>query len=84
MVIKMKKFICILLGLFYACAVFAEPLPKEDVPGPLKPWIDWALHDWKDVDCPFVYNDLSKTICSWPSELTLKFDNVGKGGTFHL
>ncbi len=74
MVIKMKKFICILLGLFYACAVFAEPLPKEDVPEPLKPWIDWALHDWKDVDCPFVYNDLLRTICSWPSELTLKFD----------
>jgi hypothetical protein len=69
----MKKFAYILLGLFYACSVFAEPLSKEDVPETLKPWIGWVLHGEKDVDCPFVYNDLSKTICIWPSELNLKF-----------
>jgi len=69
----MKKFAYILFGLFYACSVFAEPLSREDVPEPLKPWIGWVLHNEKDVDCPFAYNDLSKTICIWPSELNLTF-----------
>ncbi|MBW2166093.1 MAG: hypothetical protein JRG74_08365, partial [Deltaproteobacteria bacterium] len=48
----MKKFAYILFGLFYACSAFAEPLLKEAVPEPLKPWIGWVLHNEKDVDCP--------------------------------
>ncbi|MCK5508311.1 MAG: hypothetical protein KAI50_07295 [Desulfobacterales bacterium] len=48
----MKKIAYILLGLFYACSVFAEPISKEDVPEPLKPWIGWVLHGEKDGVIP--------------------------------
>ncbi|MCD4722240.1 MAG: hypothetical protein K8S13_20630 [Desulfobacula sp.] len=40
----MKKFIIYLVVLSCATSLFAEPLPHQKVPDPLKPWIDWVLH----------------------------------------
>ncbi len=69
----MKRFAICLVILFCASPIFADPLPKQNVPEPLKPWIDWVLHGEKEQDCPLVYNHLSKKICSWPSSLKLEF-----------
>ena len=50
-----------------------------DVPKPLEPWVDWALHDKKKIGCPYLYNDIERE-CTWPSRLKLDLSN--KGGTF--
>src|SRR6056297_2589416 len=65
-------------GLPYAPASGApqpnEPLAREKVPEPLKPWIDWALHGHPDQKaCPLIYNNVSRSICRWPSALRLTF-----------
>jgi hypothetical protein len=36
-----------------AAIVQAEPLGRSEVPPPLRPWIDWALHGVDDADCPW-------------------------------
>lgn len=51
--------------------VMAKPLTPEQVPEPLKPWIDWVLRDQSDRNCPFFYNSFEQKRCTWPSELTL-------------
>ncbi|MFN7976188.1 MAG: hypothetical protein U0166_28295 [Acidobacteriota bacterium] len=61
-------------------ALRAEPLPKDKVPEPLKPWVDWALHEEKDFPCPFFQGDGDRRQCVWPSRLALGLDD--KGGTF--
>jgi len=70
--IPMKKLVCLLSAcLLLAGSAYAGPISKEDVPDPLRPWVGWVLDGHKEVDCPGVYNDLSRTICGWPSELSL-------------
>lgn len=55
----------------YCSASLAEALPPNQVPEPLKPWIDWVLYDQQDRQCPFIYNDYRNKDCAWPSQLTL-------------
>ncbi|MGB1010738.1 MAG: hypothetical protein ACPGVP_13545 [Thiolinea sp.] len=68
-----------LVFLFITGTLQANPLPPEDVPEPLKPWIEWALHDEKGLDCPWQYNQQQRA-CSWPSRLNLDLND--QGGTF--
>ncbi|MCK5165373.1 MAG: hypothetical protein KAQ72_16755, partial [Desulfobacula sp.] len=70
----MKKFIICLVILLCTASLFAEPLPHQKVPDPLKPWIDWVLHGEEEKNCPLIYNRLSKEVCSWPSKLRLDFN----------
>ncbi|MFO7884876.1 MAG: hypothetical protein R6U68_08650 [Desulfobacteraceae bacterium] len=51
----------------------ADPLSRDQVPKPLKPWIDWVLHDHEEVQCPVIYNDISRTLCTWPDTLHIRF-----------
>jgi len=53
------------------------PSREARVPGPLRPWIDWALWDAKDVDCPASYLDAKKTIAIWPSRLNFQVEKTG-------
>ncbi|MCD4741108.1 MAG: hypothetical protein K8R67_01310, partial [Desulfobacteraceae bacterium] len=69
----MKRFIICLVVLLCATSLFAEPLPQQKVPDPLKPWVDWVLHGEEEKDCPLIYNRLSQEVCSWPSDLKLDF-----------
>jgi len=55
-------------------------LTPEQVPNPLKSWIDWVLDTEKDRDCPFFYDQFAKKSCFWPGKLQLNLDD--KGGAF--
>lgn len=57
----------------------AKTLNKNDVPSPLKPWVDWVLFDEKQRDCPFIYNSHKNKKCAWPTQLELSIsDNKAK------
>lgn len=58
----------------------AGPLKPEDVPAPLKPWVDWSLRGYEQSLCPFFLGDAETRWCAWPSELNLNLDS--KGGRF--
>jgi hypothetical protein len=66
------------LGL--AAGAGAEPLSREQVPEPLRPWVDWALHDRQDAGCSTILFDAEGRQCAWPSRLELTLDE--RGGTF--
>ena len=74
--------VCLALVFFLAngTASFAAPLPPQDVPEPLRPWVKWALHDYKEKDCPFLYSGVGQAACVWPAHLELTLD--ARGGTF--
>ena len=61
----------------------AAPLERQDVPEPLRPWIEWALRGSpaeKPVTCPAAFDSFDRRRCVWPGTLELR---LGKeGGTF--
>lgn len=75
-----EKSIIFMAILLCAGAAFAAPLERKDVPQPLKPWVEWALHGHERELCPFLQGNAGDRPCAWPSELTL---TVGaKSGRF--
>ncbi|WP_040590474.1 hypothetical protein [Methylobacter marinus] len=68
--------------LFFPPLAPAEPLAPEQVPAPLKPWIDWVLQHDQDRVCPFIYNSYEQKRCSWPTRLSL--DITPEKGTFAI
>lgn len=63
-----------------APAARGEPLAREQVPEPLRPWIEWALRDRPDAVCSTILFDAEGRQCAWPSRLALDLDD--RGGTF--
>jgi hypothetical protein len=59
---------------------FASPLSEAEIPGPLKSWESWVLHDADVRRCPLVYNETDARLCSWPSQLSLSVKD--DGGSF--
>jgi hypothetical protein len=57
--------------LFFSSIAPANPLTPEQVPEPLKPWINWVLQHDQDRICPFLYNSYEQKRCSWPTQLSL-------------
>lgn len=75
----------IIFGFFLLLVVFAlnipaQPLAPNQVPAPLKPWIDWVLDNKKDRLCPFIFNNYQNKFCQWPGRLDLDLNE--KGGKF--
>jgi hypothetical protein len=62
--------------------VQAAPLTPERTPEPLKPWVDWVLHDRPEYGCPFLYNLFDEKHCGWPTELAL--DLGERQGSFSM
>ena len=61
----------------------AAPLERQDVPEPLRPWIEWALRGdpaEKPVRCPAAFDSFDKRRCVWPGTLELRLGR--EGGTF--
>ncbi len=52
-------------------------LTQEQVPEPLKPWIDWAIDEDKDFQCPFLYHRFKQKQCRWPGRLQLTLNESG-------
>jgi len=68
----MSRFIPLVLALlFQLSSVTASPLAQENVPEPLKPWIEWVLHHEKNWQCPFFYHHFRQKNCRWPGRLSL-------------
>ncbi len=58
-----------------------RPLPRADVPDPLKSWVPWVLHDQPSLACPFAYNAAEDRRCVWPGKVALVLSGKS-GGTF--
>ncbi|NOT83596.1 MAG: hypothetical protein HOP02_02205 [Methylococcaceae bacterium] len=54
----------------------SQPLTPEQVPEPLKPWINWVLQGDTNHNCAFIYNQFEQKYCSWPGQLTLTLNNT--------
>ena len=57
----------------------AQPIPREDLPPGLRPWVPWVLDQVPSLGCATVQG---QAVCLWPGEL--KLDLAGSGGTFGL
>ncbi|MFV2061700.1 MAG: hypothetical protein ACC653_13530 [Gammaproteobacteria bacterium] len=69
----------LLFGILSFCfiqSIAAKSLDPNDVPQPLKPWVDWVLYDEDTINCPFLYNTKSAIQCVWPSQLELSLNNT--------
>jgi hypothetical protein len=75
----MLRFLALLLTCFLLSTAHADPLPPDQVPDPLKPWVGWALDGHQDHACPYLFNEDSRQ-CAWPGRLELQLTD--KGGTF--
>ena len=73
---KVGIFIVILCTLIGGAAARAEPLSRDAVPEPLRPWTDWVLRGHEDQLCPMVQNLANEHRCIWPSRLTLTVDDT--------
>ena len=54
----------------------SEPLAREEVPGPLAPWIDWVLRGHEAERCPLLQGAGTRS-CLWPSRLELALGDAG-------
>jgi hypothetical protein len=77
-----RKITFVLLGILFTIYADAKPLSPEQVPEPLKPWVNWVLQDQPEFDCPFLYNSFEQKRCSWPTQLNLDFTTTK--GTFAI
>jgi hypothetical protein len=67
----------ILVFAFASATSSAQPLPRERVPAPLAPWVDWVLESEPTFGCPVL--DQS-AICVFPGMLSLLV--TASGATF--
>src|SRR5215472_15754298 len=67
----------LLLVLVLAGTAAAEPLQREAVPEPLRPWIEWALRGHEEAFCASLLGDAERHECAWPARLTLALDDSG-------
>lgn len=77
----MKRPITLLLILWlYGTSALA--ITPQDLPEPLRPWINWVLADEDQYQCPFFFEDFQDKHCSWPGTLNLRLQAAG--GTFDM
>jgi hypothetical protein len=65
---------CLFLFLVYAILAAGPAFAAAEVkvPEPLKPWVDWVLHDHQEeLLCTANYNDANDFRCNWPTALAL-------------
>ena len=66
-----------LLLLLCPVGISANQFTVEEIPTPLKSWVNWVLHGHRDRNCPFIYNDFATKHCSWPGRLNLSLNQDG-------
>ena len=69
-----QLFVVVFCLLVSAPMTLAEPLSRDQVPEPLRPWTDWVLRGHEDQLCPAIQNPANEHRCLWPSRLTLTVD----------
>src|ERR1700719_3753515 len=71
----MKQLFVVVFSLLVSAPMtLAEPLSRDQVPEPLRPWTDWVLRGHEDQLCPAIQNPANEHRCLWPSRLTLTVD----------
>ncbi|HEX3409943.1 MAG TPA: hypothetical protein VHS07_06655, partial [Candidatus Binataceae bacterium] len=73
---KLLALIVFVALLMISSVAHADPLPREQVPEPLRPWTDWVLRGHENQLCPIVQNPANEHRCLWPSRLTLTVDET--------
>ena len=68
----MSRLVVLLIFSLFLSQSLATPLTKDNVPEPLKPWVNWVLQDKDKAQCPFFYNNFQQKHCSWPGKLVLE------------
>jgi hypothetical protein len=77
----MGRFVFVLLLLVgLASLQTARALEIQDLPEPLKPWVNWVLADETQYRCPFFFDDFQQKHCAWPGALHLNLQ--AKRGNF--
>ncbi len=66
-----RIFIWVVLVLWQMCFQQAKALEMQDLPEPLKPWVNWVLQDENQYHCPFLFDDFQQKRCAWPGMLRL-------------
>lgn len=68
-----------LLSLFVLISNFAyaDKLTREQVPEPLKPWVDWVLYGQEQQQCTHAFNNTNERFCAWPSILQIEINSEG-------
>jgi len=64
----------------FALLTATAPLPREAVPEPLQPWVDWVLRGHDEAVCAPRLGDAQQRTCAWPARLELTLDE--NGGSF--
>ncbi len=73
---KLSALLVLWCVLITAPVALAEPLTRDRVPEPLRPWTDWVLRGHEDQLCPMVQNPANEHRCLWPARLTLSVDET--------
>jgi hypothetical protein len=76
---RFRPSVLALCATLVASPLAAAPLAREDVPEPLRPWVDWVLRGHEAEACPFLHAQGERQ-CVWPGRLELSLD--GAGGRF--
>lgn len=48
----------------------------EEVPQPLKPWVEWVMRGHEEKQCPFLVGSPDRYRCRWPYRLHLKLEET--------
>ncbi len=65
------------MAMLLASAAGAEPLARDAVPEPLRPWVDWVLHGQEAATCTPLLGETDRRECAWPARLELTLDDAG-------
>lgn len=65
------------IAMLLATTAAAEPLSREAVPEPLRPWVDWVLHGHERERCVPLLGETDRRECAWPASLALTLDDAG-------
>ncbi|TAL43345.1 MAG: hypothetical protein EPN89_15975, partial [Methylovulum sp.] len=74
----MQRLVWLICLCLFSAVSHAKPLAHEQVPEPLKPWINWVVQDDPEHDCPFLYDNDEQKRCNWPTATQLDL-NPQKG-----
>jgi len=71
------RVLTIVLLLVSGAQTAAGPMPRDAVPEPLAPWVDWVLHGQERAACPFLFGAFEEKRCAWPGRLEIDVDATG-------
>lgn len=82
---KTLRIVAVTAGLL-ACLSIAHAgtgrMSPEEVPAPLRPWVDWARHSPPAQECPRTADEPAPARCIWPAGIDMQLS--GRQGSFTM